>query len=268
MTTQLGTFLVPFVPMTWGTLPEGIELPEGRGQQVVAPHHLLPENCPTEPLVLGWRAVTPDLRSKHGHRDYVGWWTVCDPAEIRRDNRGACPDAEGDGVCIAHNYEGAASGGVPCSTVAIVAYRSADLLGPESFGVCGLGGLPSKVRTSARFVVGVVDFARLLRAGHGRDADLSDADLSDADLHNANLSNADLSNANLRYADLYGANLSNADLYNADLSDADLHNANLHNANLYDADLSGANLSYANLRHADLPAGMTDDDVRTRGAIR
>ena len=72
-------------------------------------------------------------------------------------------------------------------------------------------------------------------------ADLHDADLHDADLRRANLRRADLRWANLRWADL--------------------HDANLRWADLHDTDLRGADLT-----RAWLPASLTSEAARQKGA--
>ena len=73
-------------------------------------------------------------------------------------------------------------------------------------------------------------FAKCLRFGWGKKADLHGADLRWADLHRANL----------RWANLHKANLNCADLRWADLRWADLRRANLRSAALNGAYLKGA----------------------------
>ena len=91
-------------------------------------------------------------------------------------------------------------------------------------------------------------FARMLRLGWGRPANL----------RWANLSGADLSWANLRGAYLYGVNLSGANLDGANLDGAYLYGVNLSGANLSGADLDGANLSGAIWdEHTRWPDGFT-----------
>ena len=211
-------YLSPFVPLSGTIFP---------------PDTVLPDNCPTEPLVLGWRAVRPDLRSSHGHRDpFPGGWAL--PLDDGRDwsvpkdpsKEPSCPSNTLGGYCVAHTWQGARSSGIPAHTVLLVGYRSSDVLGANEAG---------KVRVRARVTLDVIDLPGLIRAGHFRGADLRDANLYDA-----NLRGADLRGADLRGANLYGANLRGANLRGANLSHADLRGANLRDANLRHADLYGA----------------------------
>ena len=210
---------------------------------------------PPDGWLLGWKVVRPDGRT-HGDFQWplVEAKVVADPdgREFSRD--AACPQFEGDGLCIAKTWRGAASGCLPAVTGLAVAYRTQDVLGEDE----------NKLRVSGCRVVGVLDLQRLLREGKGRGADLYGADLRGADLYGAdlygaNLRGADLRGADLYAADLYGAdlrraNLRAADLYGADLRGADLRGADLYGANLRAADLRGADLYGANLRRADLRA--------------
>ena len=188
-------YLVPFVPL---------------GGTIFPPDTVLPDNCPTEPLVLGWRAVHPDLRSSRGHRDpFPGGWAL--PLDDGRDwsvpqdpsKEPSCPSDRLGGYCVAHTWQGARSGGIPAHTVLLVGYRSSDALGANE---------PGKVRVRARVTLDVIDVPALIRAGHFRDADLRGADLHGANLRGANLRGANLCDSNLRGANLGGANLCDADL--------------------------------------------------------
>src|SRR6266571_3936941 len=209
-------------------LTEGRELPKGYDHWAI-------------------KTVRADFRTKH---DFV--WPF--PGRVARaqgpflDHNGSCPSQQGDGICVATTWEGMASGGVPASTLLLVAYRNIDLLGASDYG---------KLRVKAAKVIDLVDGIRLVSA-FGERANLSSADLSFADLRSANLSSANLSFADLSFADLRSANLSFADLRSANLSSAnlsfaDLSFADLRSANLRSANLSSANLSSANLSSADLP---------------
>ena len=239
-------YLIPFVPLSGTIFP---------------PDTVLPDNCPTEPLVLGWRAVRPDLRSSHGHRDpFPGGWAL--PLDDGRDWSAppfpdaapSCPSSKLGGYCVAHTWQGARSSGIPAHTVLLVGYRSSDVLGANQAG---------KVRVRARVTLDVIDLPGLIRAGHFRGADLRDANLYDANLRGADLRGADLSHADLYGANLRDANLRGADLYDANLRGADLRGANLRGANLYGANLRGANLRGANLSHADLRgANLRDANLR------
>src|SRR6266705_2321857 len=183
-------------------LTEGRELPKGYDHWAI-------------------KSVRADFRTKH---DFV--WPF--PGRVARaqgpflDHNGSCPSQQGDGICVATTWEGMASGGVPASTLLLVAYRNIDLLGASDYG---------KLRVKAAKVIDLVDGIRLVSAFGER----------------ANLSSANLSSANLSSADLRSANLSSAYLSSADLSFADLRSANLRSANLRSANLSSADLSFADL---------------------
>jgi uncharacterized protein YjbI with pentapeptide repeats len=201
---------------------------------------------------LAWRAVHPDGRSRNGFRwPFKGVSSV--PAQwVCRENTGPCPRREGDGLCLAKTFDGAASGGITAITGLIVAYRLKDVLGEDS----------DKLRVQRCKVLDVIDIPRLIREGCATNANLTRANLSGADLTRANLTGANLYGANLTRANLSGADLTRANLYGAilgganldraDLSRADLTGANLYGANLTRANLSGANLDRADLRRADL----------------
>ena len=169
-----------------------------------------------------WRAVHPDLRSSHGYR----WpWPgneatapLPDGREFTRDD--PCPRFEGDGLCLAKTWSGAASGGIPAITCLLVEFGDVDVLGEDD----------DKVRVSSCRVVDVFDAPALIRDGWCRNANLRGANLWGADLRGANLWGANLRGANLRGADLRGANLWGANLCGADLWDANLRDANLRGA--------------------------------------
>jgi uncharacterized protein YjbI with pentapeptide repeats len=213
-------------------LTEGRELPKGYDHWAI-------------------KTVRADFRTKN---NFV--WPF--PGRVARaqgpflDHEGSCPAELGDGICIATTWAGLASGGVPASTLLLVAYKSADLLGNSESG---------KLRVKAAKVIELIDGIRLiiesgtganLRSANLRYTDLRSADLRYADLRSANLRSADLSYADLRYTDLRYADLRYADLRYADLRYADLSSANLRSADLRSANLRSADLSYANLRYADL----------------
>jgi hypothetical protein len=198
-------------------------------------------------LKWGFRAVRPDFTSKYGFRWALpGKWTHAQ-GPFDKTNEGGCPRQEGDGICVAHSWQGMASGGIPAITLLLVGYREADVIGHEQN--------ESKIRVKKAYVRDIIDGTALLISFGARanlyGANLYGANLSRADLYGADLSGANLSGANLYGANLYGANLSRADLYGANLSRADLSGANLSRANLYGANLYGANLSRADLYGAN-----------------
>ena len=222
-----------------------------------------------------WRVVNPDFTSSRGFRwPFPGSEeasTVVLPEPARGFSRGdPCPKFDGDGVCLAKTFRGAASGGMPAVTGLEVEFSPADVLGEDD----------DKLRVSKCRVIDVFDVQAVIRAGfcpnlgganlwyaNLRDAnlrgaylagayltrtDFTDANLTDANLRDANLGGASLRGASLRGANLRGATLWGADLGDANLGDADLRDANLGGANLRGANLRGADLGGANLRGADL----------------
>ena len=218
----------------------------------------------------GIKSVHPDLRTRNEFRWAMPGGTSSSDHRLNRGNSGACPEEPGDGLCVATTWRGMASGGIPASTLLLVAYRSADTVGRDRDA--------EKLRLAGQVaVVAIVDGIRLAReAGNGANlrganlsgANLSGADLDGANLYGANLRGANLRGANLRGANLYGANLYGANLYGAYLREADLREADLRGANLSGADLDGANLygadlDGANLRGADLyGANLSRADLR------
>ena len=151
-------------------------------------HATMPEWCDS----WGIKSVRPDLRTYGGYQwPWPGQTAVCDPNALVPTNRGACPSQDGDGLCVATTWRGMASGGIPASTMLLVAYASSEALGGDTEN--------GKLRLPRVAVVAVVDGLRLLReSGAG-------ADLRGADLTGANLTRADLTGANL-----YAANLTDA----------------------------------------------------------
>ena len=142
----------------------------------------LPDGCDTWSM----RSVWPDFRSS---RDYRWPW----PGQVATapgpllDHRGSCPKAVGDGICVALDAKGMASGSIPASTILLTAHRAEDVIGDDE---------PGKLRVSAATVVALVWIRR---------ADLRRADLRGADLEGADLRGADLEGADLRGANLEGA---------------------------------------------------------------
>ena len=128
----------------------------------------LPEAAITEAagydLRLGWRAVHPDLRSRDGFRyPFPGQWA--DAGGPILGHTDACPRAAGDGLCVAKTWRGAASGGIPATTVLLVGYDQADVYGEDA----------DKVRVGAMLVLDVIDVAVLARQGRLAGADLTRA---------------------------------------------------------------------------------------------
>ena len=171
----------------------------------------LPAGCDT----WGMKSVRPDGRT---YRDYQWPLTprIVKATNVDKTNTGPCPNHEGDGLCVAWNHQGMASGGIPARTLLLLAYHSRDVLGlDEEAGKCRV----SKVR-----VVAVVDGERAIRE-HGHGTDLDGSDLHGSDLHGSDLSYSDLSYSDLRYSNLRYSNLSGSDLSYSDLDGSNLHGA-------------------------------------------
>ena len=170
----------------------------------------LPKGCDR----WAFRSVHPDFHSSRGYRwPFPAKWAEASGPFVK-ENTGPCPDAEGDGICVASTYRGMASGGIPAITLLLCAFAEKDVLGED-------GG---KVRVKRARVVEVLDGGLIART-YLSGADLSGAYLYGADLSGAYLSGADLSGAYLSGADLSGAYLSGANLSGANLSGA---HANMH----------------------------------------
>ena len=130
----------------------------------------------------GIKSVRPDLRTYGGYQwPWPGQTAACDPNALVPANRDACPSQEGDGLCVATSWRGMASGGIPASTMLLVAYASSEALGGDTEN--------GKLRLPRVAVVAVVDGLRLLRES-GAGADLRAANLYCADLRGANLTGA------------------------------------------------------------------------------
>lgn len=220
----------------------------------------LPEGCDTWAI----RTVHPDGASRNGFVWPLtpGW--VEAPGPIIESNSAECPNALGDGICLAYSWQGMASAGVPARTLLLCAVNSADVLGDAY----------DKLRARRAYVVAVIDGERLVRE-HGHGAHLGGADLCRADLRGAHLGgaylyDADLGHVDLRWADLRGTDLRYANMHYADLGGAHLGGADLRGADLLGANLGGADLLGANLRGAFLRGaymGNWERDPRT-GLVR
>jgi len=159
----------------------------------------VPKRAPKN-MVLGFRACHRDLRSRNGFRwGFPGQWTHAEGPFL--DHGSACPESEGDGICIARTLQGAASGGIPGGTYLLVAYCPADVLGENAH----------KVRVKRALTLDVFTFAAFIGPGANlTGAYLTGADLTGADLTGADLTGAYLTGANLTYANLTGADLTGA----------------------------------------------------------
>ena len=185
-------------------------------------------------MILGWRSIRPDLRSRGGFRwPWPGQWA--ESPDDGRDLTGnhpnkACPSPTLGGLCLAKTWAGARSGSIPAHTALIVAYQPDDVLGRDDH----------KLRVRRCLILDVIDVCDHIQQGHAAGADLSGADLGGANLTGANLTRAFLDGANLYGANLTGANLTGANLDGAFLNGAFLDGANLDGAFLDGADLAGA----------------------------
>ena len=174
----------------------------------------LPEGCDE----WGIRTVRADFKSSRGYRwPFPGSWAVA-PGPIH-EHADPCPRGVGDGLCVAFDYAGMASGGVAARTVLLCAWAAGDVLARDEH----------KVRLRRALVVEVFDGEVVARANL-RGANLGGANLGGADLGGADLGGADLRGAYLRGANLGGANLGDADLGGANLGGAYLGGANLRGA--------------------------------------
>ena len=145
----------------------------------------------TPDMHVGWRVCETDFTSHNGYRwPYPGTWAEPhNPSGREMTTHDDCPTFEGDGLCIANNCAGAASGGIRLSTVLVVGFCDADVL------VRG----ENKTRVRRALVLDVWDGQRIVR-GALTSADLTSANLTYANLRYANLTYANLTYANLRYA--------------------------------------------------------------------
>ena len=133
-------------------------------EQIVAV--LRGEKVEIDGMRLAWRSVWPDFRSSHGFRwPFPGQVATADPNEREFTKGDPCPQFEGDGLCLALTWEGAASGGIPASAVLICAYDPAHVLGQDA----------AKLRVSLTHVVEVVDIQHVIRSGALSGVNLSGA---------------------------------------------------------------------------------------------
>lgn len=170
-----------------------------------------------EVMQWAWKVVDADLTARNGYQYKLGKWHEASGI-LEHDD--PCPHHQGDGLCIATDFYGAAQGGRTARTILLTGYYEVDVLGRDEH----------KLRVRKLFVFPqIISLERLLRETQN---------LYGANLHGANLSGANLSHGDLRHADLRGANLYSANLCDGDLRDADLRGG----------DLRGADVSHANLR--------------------
>jgi len=126
-----------------------------------------------------FRAVHPDLTSGHGYRyPWPGNWAKA-PGPILTGNE-PCPQAVGDGLCVAKTFYGASQGGITLSTLLLVGYTKRDVLGEDYH----------KVRVRRMYVADVLAIKTILEGANLEGADLRDADLRGAYLRYANLGGA------------------------------------------------------------------------------
>ncbi|MGH2664162.1 MAG: pentapeptide repeat-containing protein, partial [Actinomycetota bacterium] len=133
----------------------------------------------SENLILAWKAVRPDLKTRNGYQwPGLGRWATVPADRIKTSNKTPCPIQDGDGLCLAKNFQGARLSGIPARTVLVCGYRQEDVLGEDS----------DKLRVSRAFVVELLDGESVIKQA-GR-AYLRGADLGGAYLGGAYLGGA------------------------------------------------------------------------------
>ncbi len=137
----------------------------------------------------GWKAVEIGLTTRNGFQYWLGKWakaklpegeefTTCEPG----------PSFDGDGICIATTFAGAASSMRPAAVAIYCGYYSKDVL----------GGCYGKVRVKKLYVYPqVFDVAKMLREGMGKYCNFAFANFSGMDLNGSDLRGAKLTWANL-----------------------------------------------------------------------
>ena len=134
---------------------------------------------PKKLLTLAWRTVADvDRNSSHGYRwprsgqwaESTGPWTL----------GAACPTQPGDGLCLAKNFSGAASGGYSIRNAILCAYDPDDILGQDD----------DKIRVKRAKVIHRLDIPRMIRDGLFSGADIFGANLRGANLQGAKLQGA------------------------------------------------------------------------------
>src|SRR3990167_2936934 len=133
-------------------------------------------------MVLGWKVVNPDLTTKFGCQYIPGQTLVANDIDL--NNKTGCPKQEGDGFCIAKNWNGAASSGITASTVVLLGYKEKHILGQDE----------NKLRVKKVWVLGLWDIQKAIRTGVFKGANLEGAYLYRANLNRANLNGANLKN--------------------------------------------------------------------------
>jgi hypothetical protein len=191
-----------------------------------------------EPLPEGYdswavKSTRPDLVTRHGFRWPAAGEVKCDQDRVATSNIDPCPWRPGDGLCLASNWRGMASGGFVARTLLLVAYRWVDVLGRDQ----------DKIRVRRAVVVRAVDGEALVRE-HAAGADLTGANLDGMQLGSANLVGTNLTGAMMSRTDLRGANLKGADLTGATMIGADLSRAFLDDCRMTGADTRRADFSF------------------------
>lgn len=125
----------------------------------------------TETLT-GFKFVAADLTTRDHSFSYLEALRTGEPLVAEHPdpyNKGECPVAPGDGLCVAGTVLGATSGGQSAADAVglLVEYLADDILGGDEWG--------SKVRVRALRVTGVFDPVYLI--GLGLCADLAGANL-------------------------------------------------------------------------------------------
>lgn len=78
-------------------------------------------------LLTAWRVVRPDFTSHGGYRwPFPGQWAHPTPTGREMTTGGPCPQFDGDGLCLAKTWRGAASAGITAVVALLCDYDPAD----------------------------------------------------------------------------------------------------------------------------------------------
>src|SRR6185312_5610473 len=110
---------------------------------------------PDDDHLLAWKVVRPDGRTRNDFQWKFSGVMSVPKISIVRTNKGPCPERDGDGICLAKTWRGAASGGIAAITGLAIAYRPRDVLGEDA----------EKLRVSRCKVLAPIDLHRHIREG-------------------------------------------------------------------------------------------------------
>lgn len=189
--------------------------------ELITKGHSLPYGYDT----LGWKVVQADMTSYNGFKWPGPGHTVATAYAVKGN---VCPTVSTGGLMLAHNFEGARSGGHGNRLILVLAYNKSDILGDSD----------SKRRVAKVEVVAIVNPEKLFKNAAGYD------------LTQGAFSRMNLSGANFAGSLLYGANFRGSNIERASFEGADLSSATLSHASVDSAAFGGANLLGASLTHA------------------